>query len=226
LIRALEAWLDFHRDTLLLKCTGLTASQLKERAVPPSQLSLLGLVRHMAEVGRWWFRMHAANDDMPFPYDPDQPGQDFEALDEADAAANIEAFKQEVRHARAAVAGKQLDDVVPSQGNHPERTRDIRWIYLHMIEEYARHNGHADLIRNGSTASPVTERPPAAPGRSILGGMGRMILKILGAILAIWLVFMAIGWIFAMLKTFVIIGLIAVVVFIGVSLLSKRSRRS
>jgi uncharacterized damage-inducible protein DinB len=147
LIRALEAWLDFHRDTLLLKCTGLTASQLKERAVPPSRLSLLGLVRHMSEVGRWWFRMHTANADMPFPYDPDQTGQDFEALDEADAAANIEAFKQEVGHARAAVAGKQLDDVVLSQGNHPERTRDIRWIYLHMIEEYARHNGHADLIR-------------------------------------------------------------------------------
>ena len=68
---ALEAWLDFHRATLLLKCAGLTAGQLKERAVPPSRLSLLGLVRHMTEVERWWFRMHAANTDMPFPYDPD-----------------------------------------------------------------------------------------------------------------------------------------------------------
>jgi uncharacterized damage-inducible protein DinB len=144
---ALEAWLDFHRATLLLKCAGLTADQLKERAVPPSPLSLLGLVRHMTEVERWWFRMHAANTDMPFPYDPDQTGQDFEALDGADAAANIEAYKQEIAHARAAVAGKQLDDVVPSRSDHPERTRDIRWIYLHMIEEYARHNGHADLIR-------------------------------------------------------------------------------
>ncbi len=144
---ALEAWLDFHRATLLLKCAGLTADQLKERAAPPSRLSLLGLVRHMTEVERWWFRMHAANTDMPFPYDPDQTGQDFEALDGADTAANIEAYKQEIAHARAAVAGKQLDDVVPSHGDHPECTRDIRWIYLHMIEEYARHNGHADLIR-------------------------------------------------------------------------------
>ena len=144
---ALEAWLDFHRAALLLKCAGLTAGQLKERAVPPSRLSLLGLVRHMTEVERWWFRMHAASTDMPFPYDPDQTGQDFEALDGADAAANIEAYEQEIAHARAAVAGKQLDDVVPSHGDHPERTRDIRWIYLHMIEEYARHNGHADLIR-------------------------------------------------------------------------------
>ena len=145
--QALEAWLDFHRDTLLLKCAGLTADQLKERAVPPSRLSLLGLVRHMTEVERWWFRVHAADTDMPFPYDPDETGQDFEALADADAAANIEAFRQEIAHARAAVAGRQLDDVVPSHGHHPERTRDIRWIYLHMIEEYARHNGHADLIR-------------------------------------------------------------------------------
>jgi len=138
--QALEAWLDFHRETLLLKCAGLTAGQLKERAVPPSRLSLLGLVRHMTEVERWWFRMHAANTDLPFPYDPEQIG-------DADAAANLEAFKQEIEQARAAMAGKQLDDVVPSHGDHPERTRDIRWIYLHMIEEYARHNGHADLLR-------------------------------------------------------------------------------
>jgi uncharacterized damage-inducible protein DinB len=144
---ALEAWLDFHRDTLLQKCAGLTADQLKERAVPPSRLSLLGLVRHMTEVERWWFRIHAANTDLAFPYDPDQTGQDFEAIEDADAAANIEAFTSEIELARAALAPRQLDDVVPSHGDHPERTRDIRWIYLHMIEEYARHNGHADLIR-------------------------------------------------------------------------------
>ena len=85
--------------TLQRKCAGLTAGQLKERAVPPSRLSLLGLVRHMTEVERWWFRIHAADTDMAFPYDPDQTGQDFEALDYADAAANIEAFKQEIEHA-------------------------------------------------------------------------------------------------------------------------------
>jgi uncharacterized damage-inducible protein DinB len=145
--QALEAWLDFHRDTLLLKCAGLTADQLKERAVPPSRLSLLGLVRHMTEVERWWFRIHAAGADLPFPYDPEQTGQDFEALADADPADNLEVFRAEVGEARTAVAGRALDDVVSSQGDHPERTRDIRWIYLHMIEEYARHNGHADLIR-------------------------------------------------------------------------------
>src|SRR6266700_1409047 len=112
---ALERWLDFHRDTLRAKCAGLTADQLKQRSVPPSKLSLLGLVRHMTEVERWWFRIHAADEDV--------------------------AFQREVELARAAVRGKQLDDVVRSHGHHPANVRDIRWIYLHMIEEYARHNG-------------------------------------------------------------------------------------
>jgi hypothetical protein len=115
---ALEAWLDFHRDALLLKCAGLTAGQLKERAVPPCRLSLLGLVWHMTEVERWCFRIHAADTGLPFPYDPDQTGQDFEALDDADAAADIEAFTHEVEHARAAAAGRRLDNAVPSHG-HP-----------------------------------------------------------------------------------------------------------
>jgi uncharacterized damage-inducible protein DinB len=145
--QALEAWLDFHRDTLLSKCAGLTADQLRQRSVPPSRLSLLGLVRHMTEVERWWLRIHAANTDLPFPYDPDGTGLDFEALDDADAAANVEAFRQEIEQARVVLAGKQLDDVVPSHGHHPQRVRNVRWLYLHMIEEYARHNGHADLIR-------------------------------------------------------------------------------
>ncbi len=145
---SLEAWLDFHRITLLTKCTGLTAGQLKQRSVEPSRLSLLGLVRHMTGVERWWFRIHGANQDMPFPYTtPDNPDGDFDDLDTADAEAGLAAFQDEIASARAAVRGKSLDDVVPSHGHHPERVRDIRWIYLHMIEEYARHNGHADLIR-------------------------------------------------------------------------------
>ena len=145
---SLEQWLDYHRATLLRKCAGLTAEQLKRRSVPPSRLSLLGLVRHMTEVERWWFRMHAAQEDgLTFPYDPDSTGLDFEEVEGADAAANLNAFVAECDASRAAVKDKGLDDVVPSRGDHPERTRDIRWIYVHMIEEYARHNGHADFLR-------------------------------------------------------------------------------
>jgi hypothetical protein len=144
---SLEQWLDYQRVTLLMKCSGLTADQLKQRAVPPSRLSLLGLVRHMVEDEQWWFVMHAAQQDIVFPYDPDSVGLDFEEVEGADAAGNLEDYVRQCEASRAAVAGKSLDDVVPSRGDHPERTRDIRWIYVHMIEEYARHNGHADLLR-------------------------------------------------------------------------------
>src|SRR5436189_6028913 len=67
----LEAWLDFHRITLERKCSGLSPEQLRRRAVPPSSLSLLGLVRHMAEVERGWFRRALANEDAPPHYRSD-----------------------------------------------------------------------------------------------------------------------------------------------------------
>ena len=145
---SLEAWLDFHRDTLLQKCSGLTAEQLKQRSVEPSGLSLLGLVRHMTDVERWWFRVHGTNQDMTFRYfTGDDLNADFDDLDTHDAPAVLAAYQEEIELARAATRDKKLDGVVPSHGHHPERARDIRWIYLHMIEEYARHNGHADLLR-------------------------------------------------------------------------------
>jgi hypothetical protein len=143
---SLEQWLDFHRETLLQKCAGLTGEQLATAALPPSVLTLQGLVRHMAAVERWWFRMHAAQEDVPVLYwkGPD-PDEDFTVLD--DAAADLETYRAECDAARAAVAGIGLDVVVPSRGDHPDRVRNVRWIYVHMIEEYARHNGHADLLR-------------------------------------------------------------------------------
>lgn len=106
---ALEQLLDFQRATLLMKCAGLTAEQLKLRAVPPSRLSLLGLVRHLTEVERWWFRMHAGGRRLDFPYDPAQSGADFEDIAAADAAANLAAYWGEVEAARQAV----VDSVGP-----------------------------------------------------------------------------------------------------------------
>ncbi|MGA2529588.1 MAG: DinB family protein [Acidimicrobiales bacterium] len=144
---ALEQWLDYERETLLMKCAGLTADQLKTRAVPPSALSLLGLVRHMTEVERWWFRMHAAGEQIAFEYSNENDTADFDDLDGADAETDLETFRREVATAREAVRGRTLDDVVASRGHDATRMRDIRWIYVHMIEEYARHNGHADLLR-------------------------------------------------------------------------------
>jgi uncharacterized damage-inducible protein DinB len=146
--QALEDWVDYHRATLLTKCAGLTAEQLKEPSAPPSIMTLLGLVRHMTLVERWWFRMHAAQDDVGFIYVTDEWGNaDFEDLKEADAQENLDAFVRECELVREAVKGVSLERVVHSRGDHPERTTNVRWIYLHMIEEYARHNGHADLLR-------------------------------------------------------------------------------
>ena len=103
---------------------------------------------------RWWFRVHGANQHMTFRYTEENLDADFEDLDEPDAEVVLAAYWEEAGLARAAVRGLDLEHVVPSHGDHPERVRNLRWIYLHMIEEYARHNGHADLLReriDGST---------------------------------------------------------------------------
>ena len=144
---ALEASLDYHRATLLGKCAGLDADQLKARAAPPSSLSLLGLVRHMAEVERSWFQRRVVGQDVPFIYCDVEtnPDGDFDDVDGADAAADFACYQREVDAARAVAQGRSLDETF----FHPrlEVEMDVRWVYVHMIEEYARHNGHADLLR-------------------------------------------------------------------------------
>ena len=141
---ALQDWLDFHRLTLRQKCAGLNAEQLCERAVPPSSLSLLGLVRHMREVERSWFlRAFAGLDRPPIYYSADNRDGDFDDVDPAHAEADYVAYVAECEEADAVVADSGLDETM----SHRQGSTDLRWIYLHMIEEYARHNGHADLIR-------------------------------------------------------------------------------
>ncbi|MEU2208964.1 DinB family protein [Streptomyces hygroscopicus] len=142
---SLEGWLDFHRATLALKCQGLDDAQLREASAPPSGLTLLGLVRHMAEVERSWFRRVLAQEDAPPIWYSDQdPDGDFRVTGEDTAKDCFAVWREEIARAKEAAAGRHLDDVVarPGRGDY-----SLRWIYLHMIEEYARHNGHADLIR-------------------------------------------------------------------------------
>lgn len=144
---SLEAWLDYHRATLLTKCAGLTEAQLKQRSCPPSTLSLLGLVRHMADVERGWFRYVAAQEEyVGFRFSHGGDDSDFEALDSASAADVLAGFTEEVLLCRQAADSRPLDQVTPHPRD-PRREYDLRWIYVHMIEEYARHNGHADLLR-------------------------------------------------------------------------------
>jgi uncharacterized damage-inducible protein DinB len=142
---SLAAWLDYHRETLRWKCQGLTGEQLCQRAASPSPLTLLGLVRHMAEVERGWFRhMAGGHPELGYRYCSDEfPDGDFDLAEPGGAEADLAAFAQECQLAREAAAGRSLDDRFRGK----EREYDLRWIYTHMIEEYARHNGHADILR-------------------------------------------------------------------------------
>jgi len=140
----LDAWLDFHRATLLHKCSGLGEDQLRQRSVPPSSLSLLGLVRHLTEVERGWFRRGVLGEEVePIHYSEADPDGDFDNVDDADVEADIALYRETVVGIRADIAGRDLDETFTRR----DRTISLRWVYGHMIEEYARHNGHADLLR-------------------------------------------------------------------------------
>jgi hypothetical protein len=140
----LEGYLAWQRSTLLNICAGLTGVQLAERAVPTSSLSLLGLVRHLAKVERIWFRQRAAAQPVPPMHDPAQgKDADFNDLDPALAERDFARYEQECRLADAAVAGPAFDDTFILDGE----PFSLRMVYIHMIAEYARHNGHADLVR-------------------------------------------------------------------------------
>jgi hypothetical protein len=141
----LDGFLDWNRQTLLWKCSGLTADQLKIVAAP-STLTLLGLVRHLTDVEQWWFNVRAAGQPEHPLYGTDEnPDGDFDDIAGADAEADIAAYRAQWQASRDAVAPLSLDHTFW----HPryEKQISVRWVYLHMLEEYARHNGHADLIR-------------------------------------------------------------------------------
>jgi uncharacterized damage-inducible protein DinB len=141
----LTTWLDYHRDTLAWKCAGLTDEQLRERAVPPSSLSLLGLVRHMSDVERGWFRRVLGGEDAPYRYGNDtKPDAEFDDVGTADVAAAFASWRADCDRARELVAAAPSLDVT---GERRGERFSLRWILVHMIEEYARHNGHADLLR-------------------------------------------------------------------------------
>jgi hypothetical protein len=147
----LEGYLGWQRTTLLNICAGLTAEQLVDRAVPPSNLSLLGLIRHMAKVERTWFRQRAAGEDVGPMYDPGLgTDADFDDVHAASAETDVARLVEERRLADAAVADLPLDHTFDVHGE----AHSLALVYVHMTAEYARHNGHADLLRqriDGST---------------------------------------------------------------------------
>ena len=150
----LESWLDFHRATLAMKCEGLDDEQATAASVPPSGFTLTGLVQHMAEVERNWFRRVLAEEQAPPIYDPqadpDGPDGGFELAEGATLSDALATWRAEIASAREHCDGRALADT----GRFAGQDVNLRWIYVPMIEEYARHNGHADLLReriDGST---------------------------------------------------------------------------
>lgn len=145
---ALVAYLEYYRSTVEMKCRGLTAEQARARSVPPSTMSLHGLVRHLAGVERWWFQQNFERRDVPFLFfAEDQPDLDFDPPADADLAADLEVWRAECAVSREIVAGHDLDDTARPLDWHEDV--DLRWLLLRMITEYAQHCGHADLLREG-----------------------------------------------------------------------------
>ncbi|MGW6280523.1 DinB family protein [Kribbella sp. NPDC055071] len=142
----LQGYLDYHRGTLLWKVSGLTGEQLTQRAVAPSGMSLIGLVRHLTEVEQFWFRHCLDGQDFQARYWTDEYADgDFDLVDPAQAEQDLEDFRAIIKVSNEIVAGYALDDTFTRRGR--DEVQSVRYLYVHMIEEYARHNGHADLLR-------------------------------------------------------------------------------
>ncbi|HEY0637871.1 MAG TPA: DinB family protein [Pseudonocardiaceae bacterium] len=153
-LETLQGFLDFHRDTFVWKCAGLTDEQLRERPLPSSALSLLGLLRHLADVERSWFRREVRRDEdaPPIYYTEERLNDDFDAVDSAPVDEVWQTWRAEVARSDEIIASMPLDATFTHTRSGD--TLSMRWLLVHMIEEYSRHNGHADLLRerlDGST---------------------------------------------------------------------------
>ncbi|OIV38055.1 Mini-circle protein [Mangrovactinospora gilvigrisea] len=147
-----RAFLDYQRETLAMKCRGLTDAQLREQSSPPSSLTLLGLLRHLAEVERTWFRRVFEDADAPMVWSKTpndfQAAYDASGADGSTAEDALAAWQAEVAHSRRIEAAADSWDLA---GRQPRWDEDVslRMVMVHVLLEYARHNGHADLLREG-----------------------------------------------------------------------------
>lgn len=144
----LRAFLDYHRTTLAMKCGGLTDEELRRQSMPPSTLSLLGLVRHMAEVERAWFRRVFEDNEAPMVW---SDKIDFQAAYDASASTRDEAFlawDAEVENSRRIEREAESLDHAGYQPRWGEEV-SLRMVMVHVLLEYGRHNGHADFLREG-----------------------------------------------------------------------------
>ncbi|MFN2582762.1 MAG: DinB family protein [Candidatus Dormibacteria bacterium] len=142
----LTTFLQWQRATFERKCEGLSHEQLRMRALPPSRLSLLGLARHLADDERGWLRRTLGGEEgLPGRFSTSEdPEADFNAVEMCDVDEVFDAWREECARGDRVIAGHQLDDVVQQRTG---RRASMRWILIHLVEEYSRHNGHADLLR-------------------------------------------------------------------------------
>jgi uncharacterized damage-inducible protein DinB len=137
---------DYCRSVLLLKCQNLNDDQLKSRATPPSELSLLGLVRHLTKVERYWFqRCFLGSDEGPVYSTTEHPNADFDDLDALDVEEVVERYLAACDASRLVATTHALDEIAALQRGGEDVS--LRYIGVHMVDEYARHLGHADLLR-------------------------------------------------------------------------------
>jgi hypothetical protein len=147
----LEVFVDRHRATFVWKCAGLTGEQLASRPVRSSSLSLLGLIRHLADMERAWFGRYVSGLDLPAAFSgADGPDAAFHLADPVRAEDDYRRLVEEWELSRQRVVGRSLDDVFWSERRGH---RSLRWVFNHVVEEYARHNGHADLLREAIDGS-------------------------------------------------------------------------
>jgi Protein of unknown function (DUF664) len=140
----LLSWLDWHRATMAIKCEGLTAAQLGQRSCPPSELTLLGLVRHLTEIERNYLAAWAGIADLPHYYSDEDPDGDFHLPDPVTDEVVRQAFdawRAESDRSRHIVTEADSLDQPNAKGS------PLRWVVVYVLREYARHNGHADLLR-------------------------------------------------------------------------------
>jgi uncharacterized damage-inducible protein DinB len=150
----LTTMLAFHRATLAMKCQGLDDVQLATRSISTSNLTLLGLLRHMTEVERYWFEeMFDGLAPAPFYDNSIDPDADFNDLDSAPVSLVIDRWLERATLSDACIATHDLESSGVGTIHWTGQRVTMRFIVVHLIDEYARHCGHADLLREAIDGS-------------------------------------------------------------------------
>ena len=142
--QVLGGFLDHYRATLLGICQGLSDEDLR-RSFVPSGTSLLGMVKHLAYVERGWFQEGIGNGVAEYPFSDDDPDADFRFEPEETTEEIFDLYRAECAKSRDILEAASLDDLSEDPGRSADY--NVRWIVVHMIEETARHAGHADILR-------------------------------------------------------------------------------